>query len=191
MNAQLNQAYFTGEEYLELERQSSFRHEFQRGLMYAMASTPKNHSRITLNLSVLIGNYLHDSIYEIYSINLKIRIKEVDCYYYPDISITCDKEDLEENNDFIVAPKLIIEVLSKSTERFDRTENFLDYQQLPSLEEYVLVNQYKTQVECYRKQKAGEWLVQVYNAEEIVEFRCIDFKCPIEKIYHKILGLIS
>lgn len=190
MNAQLNQAYFTGEEYLELERQSSLKHEFQRGLIYAMAGAKRNHVKLTHNLDKLLGVHLEGSPCEIYASDIKVKIAQADCYYYPDISITCDKKDLEENDDFIVAPKLIIEVLSKSTERFDRTEKFLDYQQLPSLEEYVLVNQHKIQVECYRKQNTGEWLVQVYNAGEMVEFICIDFKCPIEKIYHKVLGLI-
>jgi Uma2 family endonuclease len=190
MNAQSIQAYFTGEEYLELERQSSIKHEFQRGLIYAMAGAKKNHVKLTHNLDKLLGVHLENSSCEVYASDIKVKIAQAECYYYPDISVTCDKEDLEENDDFIIAPKLIIEVLSKSTERFDRTEKFLDYQQLPSLEEYVLVNQHKIQVECYRKQNTGEWLVQVYKVGEMVEFICIDFKCSIEKIYHKVLGLV-
>lgn len=191
MNAQLNQAYFTGEEYLELERQSSIKHEFQRGLIYAMAGAKRNHVTLSTNIGALLTFHLIDVSCNAYVADMKVKIEQAECFYYPDISITCDKKDLEGNEDFIAAPKLIIEVLSKSTERFDRTEKFLDYQQLPSLEEYVLVNQHKIQVECYRKQNTGEWLAQIYNAGEMVEFICIDFKCPIEKIYHKVLGLIA
>jgi Uma2 family endonuclease len=191
MNTQPIQAYFTPEEYLELERNSSFKHEYQRGLMYAMAGAKRSHIKITGNMHLLIANFLADLPCDVSIADMKVKIKEADCYYYPDISVTCDKEDLESEEDFIVGPKLIIEVLSKSTERFDRSEKFLNYQQLASLEEYVLVNQNKVQVECYRKQPSGEWQYQCYGVGEMVEFLSIDFKCPIEKIYNKVLGLVS
>jgi Uma2 family endonuclease len=122
---------------------------------------------------------------------MKVRIEAADCYYYPDISVTCDPQDMETNNDFLLAPKLIIEVLSKSTERFDRTDKFTDYQNIPELQEYVLVNQDQIQVECFRKQAAGEWQSQCYQLGDIVEITSMDFKCSIEKIYHKVLGLIN
>jgi len=192
MNTQPIQAYFTPEEYLELESHSSFKHEYQRGLMYAMAGAKKSHIKITSNLHVLLANFLGGSPCDVSVADMKVKIETADCYYYyPDISVTCDKVDLESNENFIIAPKLIIEVLSKSTERFDRTEKFLNYQQLTSLEEYVLVNQNKVQVECYRKQPSGEWHHQCYGVGEIVEILSIDFSCPIEKIYHKVLGLMS
>jgi Uma2 family endonuclease len=191
MNTQPIQAYFTPEEYLELESHSPFKHEYQRGLMYAMAGAKKSHIKITSNLHLLLASFLGDTSCDVSVADMKVKIETADCYYYPDISVTCDKVDLESNEDFIIAPKLIIEVLSKSTEKFDRSEKFLNYQQLTSLEEYVLVNQNKVQVECYRKQPSGEWHYQSYGVGETVKIQSIDFSCSIEKIYHKVLGLVS
>jgi Uma2 family endonuclease len=104
------------DEYLELERPSPFKHEYQRGLVYAMAGSKKSHVQITHNLDRLLGNHLEDSPCWVYASEMKVRIETANCYYYPDISVTCDPGDMETNNDFILAPQLIIEVLSKSTE---------------------------------------------------------------------------
>ena len=191
MSTQTKQPYFTPEEYLELERNNLHKHEYQRGLVYAMSGAKKNHVWITTNLSRLLGNHLENLPCLVYVADMKVKIAAADCYYYPDISVTCDKKDLETNNDFILVPKLIIEVLSKSTERFDRTDKFTDYQQIPELQEYVLVSQDQVQVECYRRQASGEWQSQCYKLGDMVEIVSMDFTCPIEQIYHKVLGLIG
>ncbi|OQW91160.1 MAG: hypothetical protein BWK79_17640 [Beggiatoa sp. IS2] len=188
-NIPVRQPYFTPDEYLELERQSPFKHEYQRGLVYAMAGGKKNHVWIMTNLGTLLSFHLVDSPCLVSIADMKVRIETADCYYYPDISITCDKKDMEMNNDFILAPKLIVEVLSKSTERFDRIDKFLDYQQIPSLQEYVLVSQDKIQVECYRKQQNSEWKSYCYGVGDIVEMESMNFKCVIEQIYNKVLEL--
>lgn len=189
MSILIKQQYFSSEEYLELERQSPFKHEYRQGLVYAMAGSKKFHAQITSNLNMLLGNYLADKPCSVYIADMKIRIETANCYYYPDISVTCDKKDIEINNDFIVAPKLIIEVLSKSTEQFDRTDKFLDYQQISSLQEYILVSQDKIQVECYIKQYDGQWKIQYYGSGDIVEVTSIGLKCPIEQIYNKVHDL--
>jgi Uma2 family endonuclease len=191
MSTQTKQSYFTPEEYLELERNSSHKHEYQRGLVYAMSGAKKSHIQITGNLYRLLADCSDNLPCSVYMADMKVRIETADCYYYPDISVTCNKQDMETNNDFILAPKLIIEVLSKSTERFDRTGKFTDYQQIPELQEYVLVSQDQVQVECYRKQASGEWQSQCYERGDTVEITSMDFTCPIEKIYHKVLGLIG
>ena len=191
MSTQTKQSYFTPEEYLELERNSLHKHEYQRGLVYAMSGAKKNHVWITTNLGTLLSFHLANSPCIVSIADMKVRIATADCYYYPDISVTGDKQDLETNNDFILAPKLVIEVLSKSTERFDRTDKFIDYQQIPELQEYVLVSQDQIQVECFRKQITGEWQSRCYERGDTVEIISMDFKCPIEKIYHKVLGLIG
>ena len=191
MSTHAKQPDFAPEEYLELERHSPFKHEYQRGLVYAMVGAKKFHVQITNNFNVLLVNYLAKLSCSVYVADMKVRIETADCYYYPDISVTCNKKDIETNNDFIFAPKLIIEVLSKSTERFDRTDKFIDYQQIPELQEYILVSQDKVQVECYRKQASGEWQSQCYELGDTVEVTSMDFKCPIEKIYNKVLGLIG
>ena len=192
MSTQAKQPYFTPEEYLELERHSQHKHEYQRGLVYAMSGAKKSHVKIVGNIYTLLANHLANSPCSVYVAEMKVRIESANCYYYPDISVTCNEIDLEnDENDFILLPKLIIEVLSKSTERFDRTDKFTDYQQIPELQEYVLVSQDQIRVECFRKQAAGEWQSQCYKLGDIVEIMSMDFTCPIEKIYHKILGLIG
>jgi Uma2 family endonuclease len=183
---QAKQQYFTPNEYLELERHNPFKHEYQRGLVYAMSGAKKRHAQITHNLDRLLGNHLESSPCLVYASDMKIRIEKAECYYYPDLSVTCDKTDLDEDEkDVIFAPKLIIEVLSKSTARFDRTDKFSDYQKIPELQEYVLVSQDKVQVECYRKQ--ASWESQSYTQGDTVEIVSVDFTCPIEQIYNKVL----
>lgn len=189
MNVSIKLNYFSPEEYLELERHSPFKHEYQRGLVYAMSGAKKNHVGIATNLGTLLSVHLADSPCWVFIADMKIRIETANCYYYPDVSVTCDQQDRETNNDFIIAPQLIVEVLSPSTEAFDRGDKFLDYQQLPSLQEYVIVSQNKMQVECYRKQPSGEWQSQCYGSGEIVEIESVHFKCAIAQIYHKVLGL--
>ena len=191
MSTQTKQSYFTPEEYLELERHSQHKHEYQRGLVYAMSGAKKFHVQIANNFNVLLVNHLANLPCSVYVADMKVKIAAADCYYYPDISVTCDQQDIETNNDFILAPKLIIEVLSKSTERFDRTDKFTDYQQISELQEYVLVSQDQVQVECFRKQTSGEWQSQCYERGDTVEIISMDFKCPIEKIYHQLLKLID
>jgi Uma2 family endonuclease len=189
MNISTKLHYFSPEEYLELERHSPFRHEYQRGLVYAMAGGKKSHGQITSNLNMLLGSHLANTPCSVYVADMKVNIAIANCYYYPDISVTCDEKDRETNNDFIIVPQLIVEVLSSSTEAFDRGDKFLDYQQLSSLQEYILVSQNKMQVECYRKQPSGEWHSQCYGNGEIVEIESVHFKCAIAQIYHKVLGL--
>lgn len=190
MSAQILQAYFTAEEYLEFERHSNVRHEYQRGHVYAMAGAKRNHVDITHNLNKLLDFHLDNSPCLVYMSEMKVRIELADCYYYPDVLVSCNEQDKNSNEDFLLHPKLIIEVLSKSTEKFDKTDKFLDYQRLTSLQEYVLVSQDKIQVECHRKQKSGQWISQCYGIGDIVELHSIGFMCPIEKIYDRVLGLI-
>ena len=191
MSTQIKSQYFSSNEYLELERQSPFKHEYQRGLVYAMAGANKFHVRIMGNLNALLVNHLANSPCSVYVADMKVRIATANCYYYPDISVNCEEVDLANNDDFILTPQLIIEVLSKSTEQFDRTDKFLDYQQIPSLQEYILVNQNKVQVECYRKQESSKWVSQCYQTGNIVEIVSMNFKCSIEQIYNKTLGIVA
>lgn len=181
--------YFSPSEYLSLERQSPFKHEYRGGSVYAMAGAKKAHVKITHNLDKLLGNHLDNSPCEVYVSDMKVRIESTNCFYYPDILVSCDDRELESDEDFVLHPKLIIEVLSKSTERFDRTDKFLDYQQIPSLQDYVLVSQHRMQVECFSKQGPGSWVNQCYGPGEMIEIPSIDFNCAIEKIYHKVMGL--
>jgi Uma2 family endonuclease len=188
MSAQLKYLeFYTPEEYLELEKQNTLKHEYCKGLIYAMAGAKKSHALIAHNLDRLLGNHLEHSPCLVYVSDMKVRIEVANCFYYPDLAVTCHKQDIEINNDFISNPILIIEVLSKSTEQFDRGNKFLDYQLLSSLQDYVLISQDKMFVECYHKQTTGDWIRKLYHRGEQMFIPSIEFICDVEHIYHKVL----
>jgi Uma2 family endonuclease len=183
-----NQFYISPEDYLAGEEVSLIKHEYRRGHVYAMVGAKKPHVIIASNLGRLLGNHLEDSPCIVLQSDTKVRLEEADFYYYPDVVVTCDERDLRTTDEFVHFPKLVIEVLSKSTATFDRGDKFADYQTSPVLQEYVLVNQTEQKVECFRKTAEG-WLGQTYGASDNVHFASIELKCAIASIYHKVPDL--
>lgn len=178
--------YFTPEEYLKLEASSSIKHEHRYGLVFAVAGAKKAHVTIVGNLSGLLFNHLRNQDNCVsYASDIKVEFLNEGVYYYPDLAVSCDERDLTSNNTFIKHPKLIIEVLSDSTEAFDRGEKFTDYKNITELEEYILVHQRQILVERFWRQSNSLWLAQTYRAGEKVEFSSIEFTCPIEFLYEK------
>ncbi|MGC1306938.1 MAG: Uma2 family endonuclease [Phormidesmis sp.] len=177
--------YFTPEEYLQFERRSpTVKHEYRQGLVIAMAGAKKPHVTIMKNLSGLLFNHFgsSDSGCEFYVADMKVKVLEGEDYYYPDLVVTCDKSDQFVDNDFIEHPKLIIEILSDSTEAFDRGDKFADYKTIPELEEYVLVHQRQMLVERYLR-KGELWVTQTYKTNDFIELMSIEFGCPIAFLY--------
>ncbi len=178
--------YFTPEEYLQLERESSVKHEYRQGLVFAMAGAKKAHVAIVGNLSGLLFNHLRGSGDCVtYATDIKVEFLEGSIYYYPDLAVTCEKRDQASNSALIQHPKLIIEVLSDSTEAFDRGEKFSDYKNILELEEYALVHQKQVLVERFWRKASGLWLAQTYRVGEKVELASIGFTCPIDFLYEK------
>ena len=169
--------YICPEEYLDIEFQSPIRHEYRRGLVYAMAGGTDNHNRIALNLLSLINLHLGDSDCRFYSGNVKVNYQD-DFYYYPDAFVTCNPRD-RENRYIKRSPKLIVEVLSPSTQAFDLGEKFDDYKQLESLEEYVLISQEYQRIECRRRTSVNTWETMVYTADDTVVLKSIDLEFAI------------
>ncbi len=182
--------YFTPEEYLALERESTIKHEYRQGLVFAMAGAKKSHVTIVGNLSGLFFNHFRgvEDCY-FYANDVKVRLLEGDGYYYPDMTVTCDEKDNGLDNSYIEYPKLIIEVLSDSTEAFDRGDKFADYKTLSSLEEYVLIHQKQMLVERFLKKAENLWSTQTYRASDQIEFASIGYRCPIEFLYEKVNAL--
>jgi Uma2 family endonuclease len=175
---------FSPEEYLSLEHENKVRHEYRRGLVYAMAGGSDDHSRIAINFLTVINFHLRDGECRFFSGDVKVNYADA-FFYYPDAFVTCDPRD---NSDRYVKryPKLIAEVLSPSTEKFDRGDKFEDYRQLESLEEYVLIAQDRMQVECRRRVKDGSeerWETVVYGAGERVMLQSIELEVAIEELY--------
>jgi len=140
---------YTPEDYLAIERISPIKHEYIQGQLVAMAGASKAHVIIVGNLSALLVNHLRGTGCVPYATDMKVRLPELNIFYYSDIAVTCDERDRIFSEDFILHPKLIIEVLSDSTEAFDfpsetlreRGDKFADYKTIPELEEYVLIHQ--------------------------------------------------
>lgn len=181
--------YISREDYLEGERTSPIKHEYRRGQVYAMVGAKKPHVIIAGNLITLFNNHLNDTPCLVLNSDIKVRIESADCYYYPDVVVTCDERDTDSTEDFILYPILVIEVLSPSTAAFDRGEKFADYQTSPSLQEYVLIHQSQMSVECFRLSNSGDWVSQIYRQGDEVYFASIDFRGDIACIYRKVPGL--
>ncbi len=185
-----NNFYISPEEYLEGERVSPIKHEYRRGHVYAMTGAKNPHTIISSNLIRLLGNHLLNTPCLVLTCDIKVRLEEANCYYYPDVAVTCDERDTTSIEDFILYPSLIIEVLSPSTASFDRGDKFADYQTASSLQEYVLITQSEIKIECFRLNAEGNWVPQTYRQGDIVEFVSANFSCAISEIYQKVPGII-
>ena len=185
-----NNFYVSPEEYLEGERVSPIKHEYRRGHVYAMTGAKNPHTIISSNLVRLLGNHLLNTPCLVLTSDIKVRLEEANCYYYPDVAVTCDERDTNSTEDFILYPSLIIEVLSPSTASFDRGNKFADYQTASSLQEYVLITQSEIKIECFRLNESGNWVSQTYRQGDTVEFVSANFSCTTSEIYQKFPGII-
>ncbi len=184
MTALPKQKKYTPGEYLVLEEKAETRSEYWNGEIVAMAGGNINHQQITTNLTVSLSNNLKGKC-RIFPSEMKVWVKKRNKFFYPDITIICDKPSFYKNRrDTIDNPKMIIEVLSKSTAGFDRAEKFLSYQTLDSLEEYVLISQEKAAVEQYIKGEDGNWIFQAtIGLESSVKFTSIKTTLLLKEIY--------
>ena len=190
MTVSKSHVYFTPEEYLEIERISPIKHEYLQGQLVAMAGASKAHVIITGNLSALLVNHLRGTGCISYAADMKVRLPALNLFYYPDLAVTCDDRDLRSDEDFILHPKLIIEVLSNSTEAFDRGDKFADYKSAPKFTEYVLIHQKQILVERFQRKSNNLWMPQIYRAGDTVEFASIGFTCEIETLYENVAQLV-
>ncbi len=195
MTASKSHSRFTPEEYLEVERMSLLKHEYIQGQLVARAGASKAHVILTGNLLALLVNHLlvnhlRGTHCLPYGTDMKVRLRELGLFYYPDLAVTCDDRDRRSTEDFILYPKLIIEVLSNSTEAFDRGDKFADYQSIETLEEYVLVHQKQVLVEHFQRKSENLWLPTIYRSGSDVTFASLDFTFSIEQIYENLDRLI-
>jgi Uma2 family endonuclease len=186
MIANPNFFYISPEDYLAGEQVSPIKHEYRQGRVYAMVGAKKPHVILSANLTRQLGNHLADSPCVVMASDIKVRLEEADCYYYPDVVVTCDARDLVGTEDYIYFPKLVIEVLSKSTASFDQGEKFTDYQTCPTLEEYVLVSQTERSMEV-RSLVDGVWQVAVYRGDDWVLLHSVGWAGNLGAIYEKVV----
>ena len=185
----LSQPRYTFEDYLAMERQAiDVRHEYVDGEVFAMVGASLNHNLILVNLTAGLHAQTRERPCYIYVNDLKVRIEAADAVTYPDLSALCGRPELyDERRDVLLNPQLIVEVLSPSTEAWDRGGKFAIYRQIPSLEEYLLVSQDRPLVERYRRQGDGEWLLSDFRGmEAVVELASIQCSLVLAEVYAKV-----
>ncbi|MHC5762801.1 Uma2 family endonuclease [Nostoc sp.] len=178
--------YISPEEYLEGEKFSEIKHEYIDGQVYAMAGASDAHVTVSMNVSMLLRNHLRGSGCRVYMLDMKAQIEVINRYFYPDVMVTCDTRD-KEFEYFKCYPCLIIEVLSESTEGYDRGKKFASYRHLESLQEYVLISPDRMSVECFRRNADGQWVLYPYEKGEEVHLASVDFRCAIAEIYEDVI----
>ncbi|WP_414544308.1 Uma2 family endonuclease [Nostoc sp. CCY0012] len=183
--------YITPEEYLQMEEQSAIKHEYIDGYIYAMAGATDPHVTIALNLASLLRNHVRGSGCRVYIADMKARIESLNRFYYPDVMVTCDQRD-KETPTYKRFPCLIVEVLSDSTEAFDRGDKFADYQVLESLKEYVLINTKRQRIDCFRRNDQGLWVLQFYTEkEESFHLNSVNFDITMAELYEDVVFAIT
>ena len=177
----------TAEEYLARERQAEEKSEFYQGECFAMAGASRRHNLLSVNILRHLANHLASKHCQPYVADLRLYIEAHEHYVYPDVLVVCDEKayvDEENCKDATV----IVEVLSPSTETYDRGLKFLHYQSLPSLQEYVLISQEVLQVEVYhRRIQKQDWIYQALSQpEDALVLSSIDFSCRLAVLYESI-----
>ena len=172
--------YLSEQEYLDGERLSEFKHEYIDGYVYAMAGASANHNRITSAVTRLLGNHLANTPCEVFAADMKI--KAGNNYFYPDLIVDCQKPGGDAY--FTESPLLVVEVLSKSTRKIDHTLKRLAYQTLPTLQEYVLIEQDFVDVEVCRR--SNYWRSEHYFLGDEIYLAAIELRMAVETLYTRV-----
>jgi Uma2 family endonuclease len=170
------------EEYFIWEEKQLNKHEYIDGEVYAMSGGSVNHGRIAIKFTAMFDAHLDNSSCIIGNSDIKLNIVETTNYTYPDASVTCDERD-KATTQYITYPCLIVEVLSNSTEAYDRGGKFRMYRKNPILRDYLLVSSTKIEMDLYHKNDAGDWIIINYKEGDIIELKSINLSFPIEQVY--------
>jgi Uma2 family endonuclease len=181
--------YVTPDEYLAFERQAEYKNEYDDGIIVAMTGASREHNLIAWNYSRRLGNQLEGQPCEAYIADMRVRTALRRQYYYPDVVVVCGQPQLEDKHgDTLLNPTLLIEILSPSTERYDRGRKFRGYQSIESLQEYVLIAQDEYRVERFARQPDGQWLYADFGSlESVVELNSIACLLSLRDIYERVV----
>ena len=180
--------FHTVEEYLALERSCEGKHEYQNGEIFAMGGASRWHVRIVTNIVVELGSQLKAGPCTVYATDLRVLVAPTGLYTYPDVIVLCDEPRFsDEQQDTLINPALIIEVLSDSTKDYDRGGKFEQYRTIDSFIEYLLVAQDRPHVEHHTRQSDGSWLVQeTNNLADTIQMKSAPCSLSLSNIYSKV-----
>lgn len=185
---QPEQKSYTPEEYLALEEVADYRSEYYQGEIFAMSGGSANHNRIAKNLLIALETDFENKPCETFINDMRLLVKEKGLYTYPDVMVVCGQiEFVKGRDDTLTNPIVIVEVLSKSTEGYDRGAKFELYRAIESFQDYVLVDQAKVHVEHFHKLEDGRWILQEFNnIDDILSVESLNFEISLRQIYQKV-----
>jgi len=173
-------------EYLAFERHSPVKHEYVDGHVYAMSGDTRAHSEIAVNIVAALRAHLRGGPCHVYNSDARVQVS-ARRHLYPDVSVSCDERDHADDGDAVAHPALVIEVLSQSTEAYDRGDKFDLYRSKESLREYVLVSATRMGVNVYRREDGGGWKLFPVAPGDEVALDSIGFRCPIDAFYEDVV----
>jgi Uma2 family endonuclease len=180
---------YTLEEYLNLERESEIRYEFLSGEIFAMSGGSFAHDQVLSNVHTLASVQLADTKCSVRSANMQIKVPAAPPYRYADGSVVCGKPEIEEFNGsaLLVNPIVIWEILSPSTEAYDRGDKFTAYKSIQSLREYLLIAQHRPSISHYVKQEGELWTYREYdNLDDVIQLISVDCTLALSDVYRDV-----
>ena len=186
--ATVPQPYLSPQQYLAYERMAEFKSQYFQGEMFAMAGASREHNLIVANIVRELGNSLKHRPCEVYPSDMRVKVTTSGLYTYPDATVVCSEAKFEDDQfDTLINPTVLFEVLSDSTESFDRGGKFRLYREIDSLKEYVMVSQDRASVECYLRQSDDRWLLkETQSLEESVTIESLEVTVPLAELYRNI-----
>ena len=180
--------YFTPEEYLALEEAAEYKSEYHDGVIIPMTGGTTNHNRISLNISIALRLALKGLDYDVFMSDVRLWLPKKRFYTYPDVMVIPGKPEYYNNRqDAVMNPQVIVEVLSKSTKAYDRTDKFKFYQTLPAFQEYILIDQSQVYIEQYCKFANKRWSYRQYDEEDAaLVFNFFQVEAPVADVYEKV-----
>ena len=172
---------FDAAAYLAWEDTQAERNEYIAGEVFAMVGVRQSHNVATLNLATILRRELKGSPCRVFVESVKTRVEAADCFFYPDVAVTCDTRD-RQTPDYISHPILVIEVLSDSTAAFDRGAKFAAYRKLESLQEYMLVDVAAQRVEIFRRNPENHWVLYDYDAADTLEIAALALRVAMSEV---------
>ncbi|MDE0681777.1 MAG: Uma2 family endonuclease [Candidatus Poribacteria bacterium] len=187
MSSAVAQTYLTPEEYLAFERKATTKHEYLNGQIVAMSGASFAHNFLTMNVANQLYNQLIGGECQVAASDMRVKATQTGSYFYPDVVVVCGEPRAEDDTfDTLLNSTLIVEILSPSTETYDRGEKFEHYQQIASLKDYLLISQDKVHIEHYCRQGAGWLQTESQGLEEVLPLLSIDCELRLEDVYRRV-----
>ena len=180
--------FLTPEQYLEIERKAEFKSEYYQGEMFAMGGARWTHNRLVANLIALLHQQLRSHTCQTVPSDMRVQVEATGMYTYPDAIVVCgEPQILDETRDTLLNPSLIVEVLSPSTEFYDRVRKFEHYRAVESVSEYLLISSERVSVELYTRQPDGRWLLTAVNSlEDSLDLESVGARLALADLYEKV-----